>query len=100
LIASSEWWFFSFSVSCWLRRRSQTAETYRQEAIEASRRKSWDQAIACYRKALELAQNDALSIFNHAQFLNPGGNISDSNFGNVTKSCDPHIGQVSAKFWW
>jgi hypothetical protein len=41
------------------------------------------------------------NIFNHAQFLNPGGNISDtSSFGIVTNARDPRIGQVSAKFYW
>jgi hypothetical protein len=41
------------------------------------------------------------NIFNHAQFLNPGGNISDtSNFGIITQARDPRIGQVSAKFFW
>ncbi len=40
------------------------------------------------------------NIFNHAQFLNPTGNISNSNFGIVTNARDPRIGQVSAKFYW
>jgi hypothetical protein len=41
------------------------------------------------------------NIFNHAQFFNPGGNISNtSSFGVVTKARDPRIGQVSAKFYW
>jgi hypothetical protein len=41
------------------------------------------------------------NIFNHAQFMNPGGNISDpSSFGIVTQARDPRIGQVSAKFYW
>jgi hypothetical protein len=40
------------------------------------------------------------NIFNHAQFMNPGGNISNSNFGIVTNARDPRIGQVSAKFYW
>ena len=40
------------------------------------------------------------NIFNHAQFLNPDGNISDTNFGIVTQARDPRIGQVSAKFYW
>ncbi len=40
------------------------------------------------------------NIFNHAQFMNPDGNISDSNFGIVTNARDPRIGQVSAKFYW
>jgi Carboxypeptidase regulatory-like domain len=40
------------------------------------------------------------NIFNHAQFINPDGNISDSSFGTVSKARDPRIGQVSAKFYW
>jgi hypothetical protein len=40
------------------------------------------------------------NIFNHAQFKNPGGDISKSNFGIVTNARDPRIGQVSAKFYW
>jgi hypothetical protein len=41
------------------------------------------------------------NIFNHAQFQNPGGNITNSsNFGIVTQARDPRIGQVSAKFYW
>jgi hypothetical protein len=41
------------------------------------------------------------NIFNRAQFMNPGGNISDpSTFGIVTQARDPRIGQVSAKFYW
>jgi hypothetical protein len=40
------------------------------------------------------------NIFNHAQFMNPTGNISSSTFGIVTQARDPRIGQVSAKFYW
>jgi len=40
------------------------------------------------------------NIFNHAQFNNPSGNISNSTFGVVTGARDPRIGQVSAKFYW
>ena len=40
------------------------------------------------------------NIFNHAQFTNPGGDITSSNFGIVTNARDPRIGQVSAKFYW
>jgi hypothetical protein len=38
------------------------------------------------------------NIFNHAQFLNPTGDISSSSFGQVTNARDPRIGQLSAKF--
>ena len=45
-------------------------------------------------------RGEFFNIFNHAQFNNPAGDISDSNFGNVTSARDPRIGQVSAKFIW
>ena len=40
------------------------------------------------------------NIFNHTQFTNPGGNISDSSFGIVSSTRDPRIGQFSLKFYW
>jgi Carboxypeptidase regulatory-like domain len=40
------------------------------------------------------------NIFNHAQFINPGGDITSSNFGIVTNARAPRIGQVGAKFYW
>jgi hypothetical protein len=40
------------------------------------------------------------NIFNHAQFRNPGGDISGDSFGIVTNARDPRIGQLSAKFYW
>jgi Carboxypeptidase regulatory-like domain len=40
------------------------------------------------------------NIFNHAQFLNPGGDISSPSFGIVGNARDPRIGQVSFKFYW
>ena len=40
------------------------------------------------------------NIFNHAQFKNPGWDITSSAFGIVTNARDPRIGQVSAKFYW
>jgi hypothetical protein len=43
---------------------------------------------------------ELFNIFNHAQFVNPGGNITGSSFGIVTNARDPRIGQVSAKFYW
>src|SRR5271167_3088461 len=42
---------------------AQTAESYRQQAAELARTKSWNEAIATYRKALELAPNDAVSHY-------------------------------------
>jgi hypothetical protein len=38
------------------------------------------------------------NIFNHAQFRNPSGDFSSSNFGVVTSARDPRIGQFSLKF--
>jgi carboxypeptidase family protein len=40
------------------------------------------------------------NIFNHTQFMNPGGNISDPTFGIVSTTRDPRIGQFSIKFYW
>ncbi len=40
------------------------------------------------------------NIFNHTQFTNPGGNISDSSFGVVNSTRPPRIGQFSVKFYW
>ena len=37
---------------------AQSAQSYRQQAVEFARSKSWDQAIAAYRKALELSPNE------------------------------------------
>src|ERR1700757_3476028 len=48
---------------------AQTAETYRRDATELARQKSWDQAIANYRKALELEPKDALTHYNLALAL-------------------------------
>ena len=40
------------------------------------------------------------NVFNHAQFNNPNGNFSSSNFGAVTSARDPRIGQISLKLLW
>jgi hypothetical protein len=45
-------------------------------------------------------RGEFFNIFNHAQFMNPSGDISSSSFGQVTNARDPRIGQVSAKFVW
>ena len=37
------------------------------------------------------------NIFNHAQFMNPSGDILNSSFGFVTAARDPRIGQVALK---
>jgi hypothetical protein len=38
------------------------------------------------------------NAFNHAQFLNPSGNINSSTFGLVTSANPARIGQVAGKF--
>ena len=48
---------------------AQSAESYRRQAIELSRLKSWDEAIGYYRKALELAPNDPDTHYNLALAL-------------------------------
>jgi len=45
-------------------------------------------------------RGEFFNIFNHAQFTNPSGDISNSGFGNVTNTQPARIGQVSAKFVW
>jgi hypothetical protein len=45
-------------------------------------------------------RGEFFNIFNHAQFMNPSGDISNASFGNITNAHDPRIGQVSAKFIW
>src|SRR5580698_6532 len=63
-----------FAVSC----LAQTAESYRQQAIVDSRQKSWDQAIANYRKALELEPNDGLTHYNLALALKYKGDAQQA----------------------
>jgi hypothetical protein len=38
------------------------------------------------------------NIFNHAQFLNPVGNVDSTSFGYVTGAANPRIGQLAVKF--
>ncbi len=38
------------------------------------------------------------NVFNHAQFLNPIGNIDSTSFGDVTGAANPRIGQFAVKF--
>ena len=57
-------------------------------------------------------RGEFFNVFNHAQFLNPSGNISDDSpdpnnpgqfigpFGQITSARAPRIGQISAKFVW
>src|ERR1700736_4059216 len=48
---------------------AQTAATYRRDATEFARQKSWNQAIASYRKALEIEPNYALTHYDLALAL-------------------------------
>ena len=41
---------------------------------------------------------ELFNVFNHAQFMNPTGNLSSGNFGRVTGARDPRIGQFALKF--
>ncbi len=45
-------------------------------------------------------RGEFFNIFNHANFNNPVGNFSSSQFGEATSARDPRIGQVSFKFLW
>ncbi|HKT86905.1 MAG TPA: TonB-dependent receptor [Candidatus Sulfotelmatobacter sp.] len=56
-------------------------------------------------------RGEFFNVFNHAQFMNPSGDISTDQFdpatgrhtgafGNITNARDPRIGQLSAKFIW
>jgi hypothetical protein len=41
---------------------------------------------------------EAFNVFNHAQFLNPSGEINNNTFGFVTSARDPRILQLGVKF--
>src|SRR5256885_7265919 len=55
-----------------------TAASYSKAGTEFARQKSWDQAIADYRKALELEPNDALIHYNLALALKYKGEPRDA----------------------
>src|SRR5438309_4493124 len=57
---------------------AQTVESYRQQAIELSRHKSWDQAIASYHKALDLKPNDPDTPYNLALTLKYKGDAKQA----------------------
>jgi hypothetical protein len=42
-------------------------------------------------------RGEFFNVFNHAQFLNPSGNINGGTFGLITSARDPRIGQVAVK---
>ena len=44
---------------------------------------------------------EAFNVFNHAQFYNPDGNITDgSQFGQVTQVKDPRLMQFALKLYF
>src|SRR6516165_8712512 len=57
---------------------AQTVEAYRRDATQFAQHKSWDQAIANYRKALELEPNDALTHYNLAFALKYKGDNANA----------------------
>src|SRR5208337_2031849 len=63
----------SFGVSFPVLSQAQTAQSYRQQATELARAKSWDDAIAAYRKALVLEPDDCLTHYDLALALNYKG---------------------------
>src|SRR5215472_11573120 len=83
---------------------AQTAEPHRQQAIAASRHQSWDQAIANYRKALELEPNDALTHYNLALALKYKGDANQAveEFETALrlkpKWADAHYGLGAARY--
>ena len=44
-----------------------------------------------------LFRAEFFNIFNHANFINPSGNITNGTFGIITSARDPRIGQVGGK---
>ena len=57
---------------------AQTAQVYRQQANTFARSKSWDEAIAAYRKVLELDPNDALTHYDLAFALKYKGDTKQA----------------------
>jgi hypothetical protein len=47
-----------------------------------------------------LFRAEFFNAFGHAQFNNPNGSFTSSNFGRVTSAKPGRIGQVSLKFLW
>jgi tetratricopeptide (TPR) repeat protein len=57
---------------------AQTAQSYRQQATEFARSESWDEAVAAYRKALDLDPNDALTHYDLALALHYKGDTKQA----------------------
>ena len=62
---------------------AQSAQSYRQRAIELARNKSWDQAIASYHKALDLEPNDPDTHYNLALTLKYKGDAKQADKVNT-----------------
>src|ERR1700741_1697766 len=83
---------------------AQTAESYPQQGIELSRKKSWDEAIATYHKALDLDPNDALTHYNLALALKYKGDAKQAaeEFKKTTelrpKWADAHFGLGASRY--
>jgi hypothetical protein len=44
-------------------------------------------------------RSEVFNVFNHTQFFNPDGNITDGNrFGQVTRARDPRLIQLAVRF--
>src|ERR1700747_1893489 len=52
---------------------AQTAQTYRQQAADFARSKSWDEAIAAYRKGIAISPNDPDTHYDLAVVLQHQG---------------------------
>ena len=93
---------------------AQTAQTYRQQATELARAKAWDEAIAAYRKSLELEPRDSLTHYNLALALKYKGdarqaadefesalrlkpNWADAHYGLGATWCDLHEQAAAVK---
>ena len=63
---------------------------------------NWDMALlkdTQIREQMRLEfRCELFNAFNHAQFLNPSGNINSSSFMVVRSARDPRIGQLAVKF--
>jgi len=57
---------------------AQNADKYVQQAVRLSKKKSWDEAIANYRKALAIEPNDPLTHYNLALALKQKGDLGQA----------------------
>ena len=76
---------------------AQTAESYRQRAIELSRKKSWDEAIANYQQAIALNPNDASTHYNFALALKYKGDSQQAVQEFQAAPIENRRGQESAR---